>query len=166
TSGSLPESRLKTVHANQPEFPLLSRELYVGFLQHKQSFDLKVILGLKKFTEGFLLSLSTCVCVYVDLLCVLQCTVFAPEVIPFQHLGPFGTFCRYLVDNYADIMYKGWWAAWIIHAFEAFVALRMCTDKGISSASTRCMWFGQTFLFGFASLGLLLKYDPERPKQH
>ncbi|XP_051284014.1 transmembrane protein 254 [Dicentrarchus labrax] len=94
------------------------------------------------------------------------CTVFAPEVIPFQHLGPFGTFCRYLVDNYADIMYKGWWAAWIIHAFEAFVALRMCTDKGISSASTRCMWFGQTFLFGFASLGLLLKYDPERPKQH
>ncbi|CAJ1066936.1 transmembrane protein 254 [Xyrichtys novacula] len=94
------------------------------------------------------------------------CIVFAPEVIPFQHLGPFGTFCRYLVDNYAGIMYKGWWAAFAIHVFEAFMALKVCSNKGVTNASTRCLWFVQTFLFGFASLGLLLKYDPERPKQH
>lgn len=37
--------------------------------------------------------------------------------------------------------------------------------KGIDSVATRCMWFAQTFLFGFASLGLLLKFDPERRKQ-
>lgn len=42
----------------------------------------------------------------------------------------------------------------------------LCSKKGINDTTTRCLWFGQTFLFGFASLGLLLKYDPERPKQH
>ncbi|KAK9541948.1 hypothetical protein VZT92_001959 [Zoarces viviparus] len=94
------------------------------------------------------------------------CIVFAPETIPFQHLGSFGSFCRHLVDNYAGLMYKGWWAAWAIHVYEAYLALRMCSTKGISDTTTRCLWFVQTFLFGFASLGLLLKYDPERPKQH
>ncbi|XP_074532212.1 transmembrane protein 254 [Halichoeres trimaculatus] len=94
------------------------------------------------------------------------CIVFAPEIIPYQHLGPYGTFCRYLVDNHAGLMYKGWWAALAIHVFEALVSLRVCSNKGITNTSTRWLWFIQTFLFGFASLGLLLKYDPERPKQH
>lgn len=44
--------------------------------------------------------------------------------------------------------------------------LPSCRDKGISSPAVRCLWFLQTFLFGFASLGLLLKYDPPRQKQH
>ncbi|XP_071337370.1 transmembrane protein 254 [Trachinotus anak] len=95
-----------------------------------------------------------------------SCIVFAPEKIPFEHLGPFGTFCRYLVDNHADIMYKGWWASFAIHVFEAFVALKVCSNKGINNTATRFLWFFQTFLFGFASLGLLIKYDPKRPKQH
>uniref|UniRef100_UPI0037E75361 transmembrane protein 254 n=1 Tax=Semicossyphus pulcher TaxID=241346 RepID=UPI0037E75361 len=94
------------------------------------------------------------------------CIVFMPEIIPFEYLGLYGTFCKYLVDNYAGVMYKGWWAAFAIHAFEAYVALRVCSNKGITNTSTRCLWFVQTFLFGFASLGLLLKFDPERPKQH
>ncbi|XP_069001367.1 transmembrane protein 254 [Embiotoca jacksoni] len=93
------------------------------------------------------------------------CIVFTPEKIPFDHLGPFGSFCRHLVDNYANIMYKGWWAAFAIHVVEACVALRQCSNKGINGTVTRCLWVFQTFLFGFASLGLLIKYDPERPKQ-
>ncbi|XP_040035172.1 transmembrane protein 254-like [Gasterosteus aculeatus] len=92
--------------------------------------------------------------------------VFAPETIPFEQLGPFGSFCRHLVDNYAGIMYKGWWASWAIHVTEAYIALRVCSNKGISDAATRFLWAVQTFLFGFASLGLLIKYDPKRPKQH
>lgn len=40
-----------------------------------------------------------------------------------------------------------------------------CSNKGIKDMSTRCLWFIQTFLFGFASLHLLIKYDPERSKQ-
>ncbi|KAK7901601.1 hypothetical protein WMY93_018370 [Mugilogobius chulae] len=94
------------------------------------------------------------------------CIVFAPEVIPYQHMGPFGTFCRYLVDNHAGLMYKGWWAAFAIHVFEAVYSQKVCSEKGIQSSSARLLWFFQTFLFGFASLGLLLKFDPKRPKQH
>ncbi|XP_061646864.1 transmembrane protein 254 isoform X2 [Phyllopteryx taeniolatus] len=73
------------------------------------------------------------------------CIVFAPEIIPYHLLGPFGTFCRYLVDNHAGGLYKG--------------------NKGITMP-TSCLWFFQTFVFGFASLGLLIRYNPERPKQH
>lgn len=92
--------------------------------------------------------------------------VFAPEKIPFQYLGLFGTFCSYLVENYSELMHKGWWAAFAIHVVESLVALKVCSNKGINSVSTRLLWFVQTFLFGFASLGHLLKYDPKRPKQH
>ncbi|CAN9500037.1 unnamed protein product [Ophioblennius macclurei] len=92
--------------------------------------------------------------------------VYAPERIPFQYLGLFGTFCNYLVENYAQVMYKGWWAAWAIHVLEACISLKLCSNKGITSTATRFLWFFQTFLFGFASLGLLLKHNPERPKQH
>ncbi|XP_029927267.1 transmembrane protein 254 [Myripristis murdjan] len=94
------------------------------------------------------------------------CTVFVPEKIPFESLGPLGTLSRHLVDNHADLMYKGWWAAWAVHAFEACIALKVCSQKGIDSMATRCLWFVQTVLFGFASLGLLIKYKPERPKHH
>ncbi|CAL8362100.1 unnamed protein product [Boreogadus saida] len=92
--------------------------------------------------------------------------VLAPEKIPFEHLGPFGTFCSYLVENLSGLMFKMWLASWAIHVFEACIALRMCSQKGITDGGSRFLWFIQTFLFGFASLGILVKYDPERPKQH
>lgn len=41
-----------------------------------------------------------------------------------------------------------------------------CSNKGINNTATRYLWFVQTILFGFASLGLLLKYNPERRKHH
>ncbi|XP_047458088.1 transmembrane protein 254 [Mugil cephalus] len=94
------------------------------------------------------------------------CIVFAPEIIPYDYLGPYGTFCRYLVDNHAAVLYKGWWATWAIHLFEALISLRVCSNKGVTNTSTRCLWFFQTFLFGFASLSLLLKHDPKRSKHH
>uniref|UniRef100_A0A3Q4AZY2 Transmembrane protein 254 n=1 Tax=Mola mola TaxID=94237 RepID=A0A3Q4AZY2_MOLML len=92
--------------------------------------------------------------------------VFAPESFPFQYLGPYGTFCRYLLDNHADFLYKGWWVAFAIHFFEGLYSLKLCSDKGITSVATRCLWFVQSFLFGILSLRLLLKHDPKRPKQH
>ncbi|KAK3554141.1 hypothetical protein QTP70_019070 [Hemibagrus guttatus] len=64
--------------------------------------------------------------------------VFWPQQIPYDTLGPLGDLTQYLVKEYHGIMYKG--------------------DKGINSPSTRLLWFVQTILFGFASLGLLLKY--------
>ncbi|XP_049592827.1 transmembrane protein 254 [Syngnathus scovelli] len=98
-------------------------------------------------------------------LAYFSCIVFAPEVIPYHLLGPFGTFCRYLVDNHAGVLYKGWWATLAIHVVEALVSLKVCRNKGITSP-TRFLWFLQTFVFGFASLGLLIKYNPQRRKQH
>ncbi|XP_072293095.1 transmembrane protein 254 [Eucyclogobius newberryi] len=93
------------------------------------------------------------------------CVVFAPEVIPYDLLGPFGTFCRYLVENHADLLYKGWWAAVAIHVVEALYSQKVCSDKGVHALSARLLWFVQTFLFGLASLGILLKFDPKRHKQ-
>ncbi|XP_063347721.1 transmembrane protein 254-like [Pelmatolapia mariae] len=94
-----------------------------------------------------------------------QCTVFAPDVVPFELLGPFGTFSKNLAYNHHDLLYKGWWLTCAIHLCEALVALKLCSNKGIKDKTTQCLWFIQTFLFGFASLRLLIKYDPERSKQ-
>ncbi|XP_072534356.1 transmembrane protein 254 [Salminus brasiliensis] len=88
-------------------------------------------------------------------------TVFWPQQIPYDSLGPLGALSKYLVNEHYSILYKGWWAAWAIHTIEALVALKVCSDKGITSSFTRLLWFSQTVLFGFASLGLLLKYKPD-----
>ena len=37
---------------------------------------------------------------------VLQVIVLAPEQIPFAQLGPFGSFCSYLVENLSGLMFK------------------------------------------------------------
>ncbi|TRZ01633.1 hypothetical protein DNTS_015963 [Danionella cerebrum] len=95
------------------------------------------------------------------------CSVFWPELIPFSSLGPFGALVKHLVDNHYPVLYYGWYLTWIIHLLEALFAMKLCSDKGIHSSSTRLLWFVQTFLFGFASLGLLVKYSPDgRSKRH
>ncbi|XP_039477724.1 transmembrane protein 254-like [Oreochromis aureus] len=35
------------------------------------------------------------------------CTVFAPDVVPFELLGPFGTFSKNFAYNHPDLLYKG-----------------------------------------------------------
>ncbi|XP_051503969.1 transmembrane protein 254-like [Myxocyprinus asiaticus] len=93
-------------------------------------------------------------------------TVFWPQDVPYGSLGPLGALAKHLVDYHYSVMYYGWWLTWVIHVCEALYALKVCSDKGIDSTSARLMWFGQTFLFGIASLSLLLKYKPDtRSKQ-
>ncbi|XP_076830368.1 transmembrane protein 254 [Brachyhypopomus gauderio] len=87
--------------------------------------------------------------------------VFWPERIPYASLGPLGAISKHLVNEHYGVLYMGWWLSWVVHVFEALVALKVCSDKGINSPSTRLLWFIQTVLFGFASLGLLLKYKPD-----
>uniref|UniRef100_A0A3B4F661 Transmembrane protein 254 n=1 Tax=Pundamilia nyererei TaxID=303518 RepID=A0A3B4F661_9CICH len=83
----------------------------------------------------------------------------------------FGSMCIILVLNVItgelSFLFScfRWWLTCAIHLCEALVALKLCSNKGIKDMSTRCLWFIQTFLFGFASLHLLIKYDPERSKQ-
>ncbi|KAL2083555.1 hypothetical protein ACEWY4_021328 [Coilia grayii] len=90
------------------------------------------------------------------------CVVFWSEAVPCDRLGPLGSLTKYLVDNHSSLLYNGWWLAWVIHLIEALVAMKICSDKGVQSSKARCLWFVQTVLFGFTSLGLLLQYKPDR----
>ncbi|XP_066549352.1 transmembrane protein 254 [Amia ocellicauda] len=93
--------------------------------------------------------------------------VFWPQQVPYEKLGPVGTFSKYMADNQYPLIYYGWWVALAIHVAEALYSLKVCSDKGIDSVVARFLWCFQTFLFGYFSLSLLLKYKPDpRPKRH
>ncbi|XP_064418595.1 transmembrane protein 254 [Latimeria chalumnae] len=92
-------------------------------------------------------------------------TVLWPTQVPLEKLGPFGTITKYLVDNHYTLLYYGFWLAWAIHVAEALYSLKVCSVKGITSRSTQLLWFLQTFLFGIASLSLLLAYKPDQRKK-
>ncbi|XP_074089065.1 transmembrane protein 254 isoform X2 [Macrotis lagotis] len=91
--------------------------------------------------------------------------VFWPQSIPYQKLGSLGLFTRYLVDNHLELMYYGYWVAWLIHVGEAIYALILCNKKGITNGRARLLWFLQTFLFGIASLSILIAYKPYHRKK-
>ncbi|XP_037660755.1 transmembrane protein 254 isoform X2 [Choloepus didactylus] len=71
--------------------------------------------------------------------------VFWPQSIPYQSLGPLGLFTRYLVDHHHTLLQNG--------------------SKGIKNGRAQLLWFLQTFLFGIASLSILIAYRPKRQKQ-
>ncbi|XP_043912219.1 transmembrane protein 254 [Protopterus annectens] len=84
--------------------------------------------------------------------------VFSPSTVPFDKFGPLGALSKYLVDNYQNANYFGYGLAWAVHALEAVYTIKLCSDKGISDKQAQMLWFGQTFLFGMASLHLLTSY--------
>uniref|UniRef100_A0A674IJE5 Transmembrane protein 254 n=1 Tax=Terrapene triunguis TaxID=2587831 RepID=A0A674IJE5_9SAUR len=90
---------------------------------------------------------------------------FLPSTIPYENLGPFGHFTKYLVDNHPKLLYNGFWLAWGIHIAEALYSIKLCKTKGITDSSVQRRWFIQTFLFGIASLSHLLAYKPPPKKQ-
>ncbi|KAK1166558.1 transmembrane protein 254-like isoform X1 [Acipenser oxyrinchus oxyrinchus] len=104
--------------------------------------------------------------VLITFLCVmLTWAVFWPQQVPYEALGPIGAFSKHMVEHHSPLLYYGWWFAWSIHVAEAVYSLKLCRDKGINSLFSRFLWCLQTFLFGIASLSLLLKYRPDpRPK--
>ncbi|XP_031538183.1 transmembrane protein 254 isoform X1 [Vicugna pacos] len=91
--------------------------------------------------------------------------VFWPESIPYQSLGPLGSFTQYLVDHHHTLLHKGYWLAWLIHLGESLYAIVLCKSKGITNSWTQLLWFLQTFLFGIASLSYLIAYRPRHQKQ-
>lgn len=48
--------------------------------------------------------------------------------------------------------------AWLNHVGESFYAMVLCKSKGIMNGGAPLQWFLQTFLFGIASLSILLAY--------
>lgn len=91
--------------------------------------------------------------------------VFWPQSIPYQSLGPLGPFTQYLVDHHHTLLYNGYWVAWLIHVGESLYAMVLCKSKGITNVQAQLLWFLQTFLFGIASLSILMAYRPKRQKQ-
>ncbi|XP_010348743.1 transmembrane protein 254 isoform X1 [Saimiri boliviensis] len=91
--------------------------------------------------------------------------VFWPQSIPYQSLGPLGSFTQYLVDHHHTLLSSGYWLAWLIHVGESLYAIVLCKHKGITSSWARLLWFLQTFFFGIASLSILIAYKPKRQKQ-
>uniref|UniRef100_A0A8C5R3A3 Transmembrane protein 254 n=1 Tax=Leptobrachium leishanense TaxID=445787 RepID=A0A8C5R3A3_9ANUR len=88
-------------------------------------------------------------------------SVFIPEYLPLDKMGPLGSFTEYLVTNYSSVLYYGYWWAWTIHVVEALYSIRLCSSKGITDTEAKMKWLIQTFLFGIASLSILLNYKPK-----
>ncbi|XP_067828773.1 transmembrane protein 254 [Heptranchias perlo] len=91
--------------------------------------------------------------------------MFWPQSVPYESLGPWGSFSKYLVDNYHQCLYICYWLAWALHLFEALYSVKLCSDKGITSRSVQLKWAFQTFLFGITSLRHLLSYEPEQKRK-
>uniref|UniRef100_A0A8D0HC33 Transmembrane protein 254 n=1 Tax=Sphenodon punctatus TaxID=8508 RepID=A0A8D0HC33_SPHPU len=87
------------------------------------------------------------------------------ETLPYDRLGQFGRFTKYLVDHHYKLLKNGFWLAWGLHVAEALYSVKLCKTKGITDSSTQQRWFIQTFLFGIASLSHLLAYRTQLKKQ-
>ncbi|XP_012781910.2 transmembrane protein 254 isoform X1 [Ochotona princeps] len=92
--------------------------------------------------------------------------IFWPQSVPYQSLGLLGSFTQHLVDRYPTLLHNGYWLAWLVHVAESVYAMVLCKSKGITDSRAQLLWFLQTFLFGVASLSILLAYRPKRQKQN
>lgn len=92
--------------------------------------------------------------------------IFWPQSVPYQSFGPLGLFTKYLVDHYHGLLRHGYWLSWLIHVGESMYALVLCKHKGITDSQAQFLWFLQTFLFGMASLSILLAYRPKHQKHN
>ncbi|KAM5141099.1 transmembrane protein 254 isoform 2-T2 [Mantella aurantiaca] len=72
-------------------------------------------------------------------------TVFWPTKVPYEQLGPLGSLVQYLVKNHYSTLFNG--------------------AKGITDSGARSQWVLQTFLFGIASLSLLIAYKPMKKRR-
>ncbi|XP_069876815.1 transmembrane protein 254 isoform X2 [Dipodomys merriami] len=91
--------------------------------------------------------------------------VLWPQSIPYQSLGPLGSFTQYLIDHHHTLLHNGFWLAWLIHVGESLYAMVLCRSKGITDSRTQLLWFLQTFLLGIASLSILIAYRPKHQKR-
>ncbi|XP_064649787.1 transmembrane protein 254-like [Lineus longissimus] len=100
------------------------------------------------------------VLILVGLTIVTLCP-FRPDLIPYQYMGPFGWFVNWLNTTYPNVVFAIFVVAFILHVGEALFAIKLCQDKMIESPA-KWKWTVQTFFFGIASLGILLKYKPKK----
>lgn len=87
-----------------------------------------------------------------------------PSLIPFQYLGPFGIFLRYLTSEHALLLKIGYAAAILAHAGEAVYVWTLCRAMKLGGSLT-LKWTVQTLLLGFPSTILIkAQYDAHKKK--
>lgn len=91
----------------------------------------------------------------------LAVLVFYPNVMPYESLGFYGQFTKYLAYNYHTLLWSVFWIATFLHVFEAGLAIRICRQLKMSLPTT-LKWFAQTFFLGYPSLGKLKKYAQKK----
>ncbi|KAK2166048.1 hypothetical protein LSH36_43g05052 [Paralvinella palmiformis] len=92
---------------------------------------------------------------------LLTVTYLIPDRVPYDCLGPIGK-ASYFMANYLPTVLKViFYGAWSGHAIEAWLAVKLCRQKGIHPDTTR-WWAVQTFFYGIFSFSQLIKYDPAK----
>jgi len=91
----------------------------------------------------------------------LAILTFWPHIMPYEYLGLFGHFTKYLAYNHHYLLVIIFSIAIFLHIFEAILALRLCKKLNIDSHTTR-QWFIQTLLLGYVSLGKLREYAAKK----
>uniref|UniRef100_A0A915D9W1 Transmembrane protein 254 n=1 Tax=Ditylenchus dipsaci TaxID=166011 RepID=A0A915D9W1_9BILA len=84
-----------------------------------------------------------------------------PEIFQNPWLSYLGEFCYTLGTKYSWLVLVINIGAWIAHLGEGVYALYVCDELNFSHACA-LKWFLQTFIVGFPSLQLLLKYRKKR----
>jgi hypothetical protein len=91
----------------------------------------------------------------------LAILTFWKNIMPYDYLGFFGRFTKYLAFNYHSLLLTIFWIAIFLHVFEALIARRLCQKLKIDSQNSR-KWFIQTLLLGYVSLGKLRRYAAKK----
>ncbi|KFP88640.1 PREDICTED: transmembrane protein 254, partial [Apaloderma vittatum] len=92
--------------------------------------------------------------------------VLSPATIPYNYMPAVGDFLLYAVKNYHTLITYAFWGSLLIHVVEAFYCISLCEAKGITDSSAQFQWFIQTLLFGYASFGILVCYQPPAKKYY
>lgn len=94
----------------------------------------------------------------------LAVLTFWPNFMPYESLGTFGQFTKYLAFNQHALLFWIFCIAMFLHVFEAILALRLCKKLNIDPYNTR-RWVVQTFFLGYVSLGTLRKYAAKKQRK-
>lgn len=94
----------------------------------------------------------------------LAILTFWPNITPYEYLGLFGQFMRYLAFNQHILLVIVFSISIFLHIFEAILARQLCRKLNIDSKTSQ-KWFIQTLLLGYVSLGKLRKYAAKKDRK-
>jgi hypothetical protein len=94
----------------------------------------------------------------------LAILTFWKDTTPYEYLGFFGRFMKYLAFNQHPLLVTVFWISIFLHVFEAILARRLCQKLKIDPKNSQ-KWFIQTLLLGYVSLGKLRRYAANKKRQ-